>query len=357
MPNLVKQQRRFVNFGLWTIAAVYLLILVGGLVRATGSGMGCPDWPKCFGKLVPPTEVSQLPSNYREAYAAKRKAKNMRIADFMSAIGFPEVHDKIVADAGVYVAEEFNAIKTWIEYINRLLGAVIGLLILLLVLFSWPLRRLGKGVFSLSLAGLFLTLVQAFLGSIVVSTNLIPATVTFHMLFSLVMLWFLMLSVMRSDERLMSPSSRLRVASGWAVLLSTIQVLLGTQVREDVDHIKANEDVIHDALASLMAQGPWLELHRVFAFVVTISTFYVFWRLYKEKAPVYVNFAAQMAVASVLLAMLSGIVLAYFNLPAFAQPIHLTLGTLIVGCHLWIFTSTSARKVAGLPAEQLTTYV
>ena len=73
------------------------LILAGGIVRATGSGMGCPDWPKCFGRWIPPTEFSQLPSNYREIYGAKLKGE-----------------------------VEFNAVKTWIEYANRLLGVLVG---------------------------------------------------------------------------------------------------------------------------------------------------------------------------------------------------------------------------------------
>ena len=104
-----KYERRFRNFGIATITAVFFLIFVGGLVRSTGSGMGCPDWPKCFGQYVPPTDISQLPSDYKTQFA---------------------VNGKEIAD--------FDTFKTWTEYVNRLIGVVIGILIFLTIVFSYP---------------------------------------------------------------------------------------------------------------------------------------------------------------------------------------------------------------------------
>src|SRR5690348_2995889 len=112
-----------------TLVAVYVLILVGGVVRSTGSGMGCPDWPKCFGNWVPPTSVSELPSDYREFYSSYREKKNIKFAKYLTALGFNEAAENLLNDKSVLEEAEFNPLKTWIEYVNRIVGVVIGFMI------------------------------------------------------------------------------------------------------------------------------------------------------------------------------------------------------------------------------------
>ena len=97
-----KEIESFRRFALITLGAVYFLIAVGASVRASGAGMGCPDWPTCFGQWIPPTSETQLPSDYQEIYA----------------------------DLG-YADTRFNVVKTWTENLNRLIGVIIGLLIYL----------------------------------------------------------------------------------------------------------------------------------------------------------------------------------------------------------------------------------
>ena len=112
-----------------TLGAVYILILVGGVVRSTGSGMGCPDWPKCFGRWVPPTDVNELPADYKEIFAEHRVKKNQRFARYLAAIGMESTATGILNDPSVRREADFNPVKTWIEYLNRLVGVIIGILI------------------------------------------------------------------------------------------------------------------------------------------------------------------------------------------------------------------------------------
>ena len=82
--------KRMSVFNKWlfvTLASVYFLILVGAFVRASGAGMGCPDWPKCYGQIIPPTDASQIPSGFEEVLRQKRIAKFDRFITVVDAVG------------------------------------------------------------------------------------------------------------------------------------------------------------------------------------------------------------------------------------------------------------------------------
>ena len=135
-----------------TIIAVYLVILAGGIVRSTGSGMGCPDWPKCFGSWIPPTSESELPPDYREQYAQVRVAKNKRLAGYLSVLGFESLSQTLQAETIAAPEARFNKSKTWIEYINRLLGVIVGFLITAMAFVSIKYRKNNPPLFYGSIA-------------------------------------------------------------------------------------------------------------------------------------------------------------------------------------------------------------
>src|SRR5690606_26005550 len=144
------------------------------------------DWPKCFDSVVPPTNVSQLPENYQFKYIEGRVKKNQRFADFLEKVGQDELAEKIRNDQSVLEPEVFNASKTWTEYVNRLIGALTGIFLIILAVRSYVYIKKASRIFWLSLANLFITIYQGWLGSIVVSTNLTQWVVTLHMILAVV---------------------------------------------------------------------------------------------------------------------------------------------------------------------------
>src|SRR5215468_5619383 len=109
----------FQRLALWTTATTYFLILVGGLVRASGAGLGCPDWPRCFGSWIPPASAAELPPQF---------------------------------DLSL-----FNPTLMWTEYLNRLLGMAVGLLILATVVAAWRRHRREPRILWTTVAALLLT--------------------------------------------------------------------------------------------------------------------------------------------------------------------------------------------------------
>jgi heme a synthase len=339
-PNTKHSINSFRRTSLVTVIAVYFLILVGGIVRSTGSGMGCPDWPKCFGSVIPPTSVDQLPKNYQEIYLEKRMAKNERFSATLEKLGFEETASEIANDKSILIEEEFNATKTWIEYINRLVGVVIGLLILLTVWRSIKLYTLDKWITIHSFLSLVLVLFTGWIGSIVVSTNLLPWMITFHMLLALVLVGLLIYAHFRSglllNENVQAQiiPKKVEVLLVLGMVLMVIQVILGTQVREQID-------VISSSLGGLLREE-WVDrvgldflIHRSFSLVLLgIHVFYFVLANKYALRKSSISGWSQVLMLTLLIEIVTGIGMAYFGIPAFLQPLHLVLGSIILGFQL-----------------------
>lgn len=334
--------KRFRNIGVLTIASVYFLILVGGIVRSTGSGMGCPDWPKCFGMWVPPTSLQQLPDNYLEVYKQKRILKNERIGKTLQKLGFTDVAREIFAHPSQYIETEFNVTKTWIEYVNRLVGVVIGILIFLTVLYALPFRKHDPKIFWGSVASFLLVAFQGWLGSLVVSTNLLPEMVTLHMALSLLLVALLIYVVVRSNRKRYSSvavsSSKFIFLLLWgAIIVSFIQIIIGTQVREGIDIIAFN--------MSNQSRETWIDqlgtvfpLHRSLSLLVILINVMLAFYIVQLKQR-WMNNLMYGILAVIAIEALLGIVLSYFSIPAFAQPLHLLIGTLLFGLQFLLLIS------------------
>ncbi len=117
------------------LGATIGLVVIGVIVRATDSGMGCPDWPLCYGQIIPPT-----------------------------------------TDSGDVIAY-----KAWLEWIHRAIAAVIGLIVLAVVALALRNLKDRRSLQGASIALLALVLFQAWLGRQTVLESNSGASVTAHL--------------------------------------------------------------------------------------------------------------------------------------------------------------------------------
>ena len=299
----------FKRFVVFTVVSVYLLILAGGIVRTTGSGMGCPDWPRCFGKWIPPTKVSQLPSNYQELYS---------------------VHGYI---------EDFNPLKTWIEYINRLLGALIGIFSLLVFVLSLKFKS-DKAIPRLSGLVLLMVIAEGIVGKYVVSTNLKPLIITFHMWGSIVIILLLIyiMTRLRKDDLItgkVEDFQKVKKINVLLIVFTIVQVFIGTQVRQQIDNISVMLGFgKRDLWISQL--GSEIDLHRLFSVFLFFFHIYFIYVLRKSSTSKIFNYSSSALIVLLFVEMSAGIIMSSFNIPAFLQPIHMLSASLILGVQFFI---------------------
>lgn len=314
------------KLGIATIIAVYLVVVAGGVVRSTGAGMGCPDWPRCFGSWVPPTDISQLPANYQEIFGAKLKGEVL-----------------------------FNPVKTWTEYVNRLIGALAGVFVFATFIASLKYWKRDKTIVVLSFVSFLLMGFQGWLGAKVVSTELKPLMVTLHMLVAIIIVFVLIYAVARAYSEVneiekVTQKPKLNFILATAIILSVVQILMGTQVREAIDEVifRIGYENRDQWIEQASQSGVWFYVHRSFSLVVFAFHMWFIRSLMKntQQNGLLRSYGKAM-LALVGLEILTGVIMAYFSIPASLQPVHLTLSIIMLGVQFVAFLLLNAENVFG----------
>ena len=317
-----------------SLLLVYLVIIAGAFVRMTGSGMGCPDWPKCFGFYVPPTEVSQIlfkeNNDYSKGQMILYNEEELLVAksDFTSD-DFINLNNWEVYEKHDYVI--FNPVHTWIEYINRLIGAISGIPILIFTIISIIYFKKFRHLTLIATITLVAMGFQAWLGKTVVDSNLATYKITLHMLMALFIVALLIYLVYYGGKSFIKTNKTFKYLILFGLFLTLIQIVLGTQVRQIVDE-----------QAKLFAydKSMWLndipfvyEYHRTFSILVISINMALF--LINKKLQLgnnYINYVMLLLVLEIF----TGASMFYFDFPFGTQTAHLVFASIIFGLQFYI---------------------
>ncbi len=334
-------------FAKTSLILVYLVIIAGAVVRMTGSGMGCPDWPKCFGYYIPPTQEAELlwqPDRTFEKGQVIIREEALWVAkeDFTTGTAYDPVHWEPY-DKHDYAI--FNATHTWIEYINRLFGALAGLATLFLAISSFGFWKQDKRITLLSWGVVIGMLFQAWLGATVVYSVLLPVRITMHMVMALiivaVLIYLLQQTKRGQDSR---PFDRSTHNLLWIALgLTMVQIVLGTQVRQFID---TQIDLLGEDARNLWLADPQLQFyfHRSLSIAVVLLNGWIAFQILSKKLG-YSKIYGVLALIGV--EILSGIAMYYLDFPFGTQPLHLVLAALLFGLQFYLVLET--RKGKTLP--------
>ncbi len=332
-----------------SIVIVYLVILAGGIVRMTGSGMGCPDWPKCFGFLIPPTERSQLEWKSNSEY----NKNQIVIIDeklFYANDKFKSKSKFEMSNWSEYTKHDyskFNVYHTWIEYINRLIGAIAGLSVLILFVNSLKFLKTKKIITGLSFLALIAIIFQAWLGKMVVDSNLTANTITVHMLMAIILLFILfsILAISNPSKKRVKISRNISILVLISIVLLLIQIITGTEVRKFID--------IKMELLNYTEKERWIEnisssfsFHRSFSWAIIIVNSLIYF--YARKSGLKLKII-HIVNTLIFFQISSGIIMYYFHFPFSSQPIHLLISTMIISIQFYFLllykTSKNAIKI------------
>lgn len=316
------------------LASVILLMFVGAIVRVTGAGMGCPDWPTCWGCLIPPTSVDQVDFDSLPIEKFRRKAARMG------------------RDPGTITPEilrnEFNPRHVWTEFINRLCSLPVGAFAMATFAASWWQRSKRPMVFWMAFGSLMLVLINAWMGARVVYSGLQPGVLTTHLALAMLLTGMLVFCAWRGTEhpwrarfREGAESLVLRRRVMWLLGAIVVSGILGAQVRELTDELaKFHDHAPRSGWIAELEQSVIYLVHRSFFWVVLILACGAFWQARKDLVG-GAGLVGSGVFAIVLAQMILGVVMAQIHIYSWVQVLHVGLAALLLTLTcLWHFTLT-----------------
>lgn len=290
---------RFQRWALATTIATYILIMVGGMVRASGAGLGCPDWPKCFDRYYPPLTASQVPDTID--------------------------------------ASKFDFQLAWIEYTNRMVGVIIGLLIIGTLFHAIKSYRKQPRILYPTLGAFILVLIEGWLGGELVKHELQPWHITLHMLMALVIVSLLLYATLSAFyPQLETSLTRDKRRLNWLIIgvlaLTLIQISFGTEMRGSLEIIEKDNPTL--ARADWIGEAGLIDqVHRSFSWLVLLGVLAIDFVAHRRLTVKIdrLQWAARVSTLLVFVQILAGIGLAYAGLPPILQVVHLVSASLMVG--------------------------
>ena len=331
-------KNRFPTIVKVTLVSLYLIFLAGSIVRMTGSGMGCPDWPKCFGYYIPPTSEEQItwqPNSTYEKGMIIIKNEELYVAEK----NVTTLSEFDISNWEEYTKHEyatFNKFHTWVEYINRLITVLSGFIFLFLITASLKFRKENKWIPIIAFSAFFLMLVEAFLGKLVVDSNLKPTMITLHMVIGLFIIGFILrlLFIIRKEKTVFKYHSLFNKLLIVSIVFSLIQIAMGTQVRQFIDE-QVKLFGFENKEYSLMNPSFKFYFHRSFTIAIILVNFGLF---YLNQLHNLGYSLVKWILVLLFLETITGILMYYAEFPLGTQAIHLLSGALLFGVqfYLWL---------------------
>ncbi len=328
---------RFQKLATAALVSVLALMFVGAIVRVTGAGMGCPDWPTCWGCLIPPRSVEQV--DFDKLPLEKFQAKAKRMGRDPASI----TRESLRA--------EFNPRHVWTEFINRMFSLPVGFFSLATFIAAFWQREKRPLVFWMAFSSFILVLANAWMGARVVYSGLSPGVLTTHLAMAMTLIGTLTYCAWRGTdapwriEMEQAGRSRMRRVVTLFLLVIVAEGIFGSQVREMTDELaKSHLNMPRSAWIPELERSWMYLLHRSFSWVV-LGGALIGWNLTKKHRAGGAGKVERVVLGIVIAQMLLGVIMARIHIYNWVQVVHVGLAALLLTfVWLWRFGLSGVRK-------------